>query len=134
MLIFDCRLSQFFYLDLVPSCFSCFLSRTRLNPVFARHFCDRREGLCPLSRPLAVHLDDLLTVGRKQRHCHIYPSLLDHYMQVLTGDRRDFVGMRLAAGELSFYRLVWFQRTTLLSARRRAVFTTGGLRRRRPNP
>src|SRR5215813_9085372 len=131
MLILSGRLSQFFYLDLIASCFGLFLRGTRLNPVCARRLCDRQDGLCPHSRPPVVHLADLLTVRRKQRHRHIYASLLDHYMKILTRDRRDFVGMRLAAGKLSLNRLAWFQRNTLLSAWRRAAFTGGDLRRRR---
>src|SRR6266540_3868829 len=83
---------------------------------------------------IAVGLADLLTVRRNQRHRHIYPSLGDHYMQVLTGAHRDLVGMRLATGKLSFDGLAWFQRNTLLSAWRRAAFTSGGLHRRRPWP
>src|SRR5882672_879457 len=78
----------------------------------------------------AVGLADLLTVRRKQRHCNIYPSLLDHNMRVLSGDHGDLVEMRLAAGKLSFDGLAWFQRNTLLSACRRVAFTSGRLRRR----
>src|SRR5215470_7758521 len=92
----------------------------------------------------AVGLADLLTVRRKQRHRNIYPSLLDYNMRVLSGDHRDLVGMRLAAGKLSFDGLAGFQRITLLSARRRATRTSGRLGRhchwpracssRRPSP
>ena len=55
-----------------------------------------------------VGLGDLLTIRRKQRHCHIYPSLGDNYMQVLTGDHRDLVEMRLTTRDLSFNGLTWF--------------------------
>src|SRR5215510_6190624 len=78
----------------------------------------------------AVGLADLLTIRRKQRHCNIYPSLLDHNMRVLSGDHRDLVGMRLTTGKLSFDGLTWFQRITLLGAWRRAAFTSRRLRRR----
>src|SRR6266511_6154254 len=76
----------------------------------------------------AVGLADLLIVRRKQRHCNIYPSFGDHNMRVLSGDHRDLVEMRLAAGKLSFDGLAWFQRNTLLSAWRRAACTSGRLR------
>src|SRR4030095_4763669 len=80
---------------------------------------------------LAVRLDDLLTIRSGQRHRHIYPSLPDHHMQVLTGDHSDLVGVRLTTGELSLNRLAEFQRNNLLSALGRATFTSGRLRRPR---
>src|SRR5262245_55696156 len=51
---------------------------------------ERQRGCTAM---IAIHLADPLTVRRKQRHRNIYPSLLDHYVQILTVDRRDFVGM-----------------------------------------
>src|SRR6266508_3496734 len=92
----------------------------------------------------AVGFADLLTIRCEQGHCKIYPSFGDHNMRVLSGDHRDLVEMRLAAGKLSFDGLAGFQRNTLLSAWRRAAFTSGRLRRhchwpracssRRPSP
>src|SRR5215510_12529611 len=63
----------------------------------------------------SVDLADLLTVRRKQRHRHVYPPLVDHHLQVLTGDHRDLVGMRLTTRQLSFNRLTGFQRIGLLA-------------------
>src|SRR4030095_2797615 len=92
----------------------------------------------------AVGLADLLTIRRKQRHCHIYPPFGDYNMHVLSRDHRDLVGMRLTTGKLSFDGLTWFQRNTILSAWRLAAFTSGRLHRhchwprscssRRPSP
>src|SRR6266542_1159349 len=69
----------------------------------------------------AVDLTDLLTIRCEQRHRHIYPSLVDHHVQVLAGDHRDLVGMRLTTRELSLNGFTRFQRVTLLSALRRAA-------------
>src|SRR5215813_12522659 len=82
----------------------------------------------------AVDLADLLTVRRKQRHRHIYATLGDHHLQILTGDHRDLVGMRLTTRQFSFNGLTGFQRISLLSALRRAALASGSLRRRRPWP
>src|SRR5262245_1614837 len=78
-----------------------------------------------------ILLDDLPTIRRTQHHCHIYPSLLDHYMQVLTGDHRDLVRMRLTARKLSFDRLAGFQRKLLIGALRRAAGAIACLRCKR---
>src|SRR5262245_30899047 len=82
----------------------------------------------------AVCLADLLTIWCEQRHHNIYPSLVNHHVQVLTGDHRDLVGMRLTTRELSLNGRTKFQRVTFLSALCRAAFTCACLHSRRHWP